>query len=535
MRRTSKSKFADSVDDVAVGEQFKLTFDSVYRAFVSMERVDVFERLMRSEFRTKSSKLPTEQAKAKLIQLKQRPKTIPPTLNNPIEDPFQLLSFDVKTPVQEMVVKHSNWMPYYGNYAYCCSCGAGKTLAGIYLLYKFQCKSLIISSKNAVNDQWFSLIFNLYPQLIIKTKDGWFSDNHKLTAREKRSLKEHNISPDIFVFSPQYLAKKVDKYKLKANLIIYDEVHSLLSDEFIKVLLLPLYKVINNEIPELPLMLALSATYPSESTVEGKASIDRLNKLFGSVFKMNSDITRIPVHVWDYRDHYTKLDKKTGEMLTGEEALGTFDSKYIPLDDYQAIEYFCDKIAMNNDRTKIEITSRYKGLVMTYRIDSSVYAALLVHRVFNCNIVLMRSADDCCYLLEKDVNLDYEFDDEITLKKFEQDKVAQKIPDYRIVVDRCEIIVGTLQRLKEGFSVQNITWGICTKFVYSTISRIQLLGRIRRNSKDEELNNHYRIFYVVSGTIPNTIGIPNYKGKHKITYNLSNENTLFRIENYIRI
>ena len=412
MRRSSKSKFASSVkssdsnESLTVGEQFKITFDSVYRSFVSdPNRIDVFEGFMRSEFRTKASKLEPDKSKAKLIQLKQRPKTIPQSLNSPFEDPFVVLGFDTKTPIQEKVIQHSNWMPYYGNYAYCCSCGAGKTVAGLYLIHKFQCKTLIISSRNAVNDQWFNLLFSLYPELIIETKDGWFSNQHKLTAKEKRDLKEDDITPDIFVFSPQYLAKYIDTYDLQANLIIYDEVHALLSDEFIKVLLLPLYKVINGEIPELPLMVALSATYPTEATVEGKASISRLNKLFGSVFKMKSEITRIPVHVWDYRDHYSKVQKGTGEILTGEEALGKFDGRYIPLDDYQAIEYFCNKI-ITVEPNKVSICPEYKGLVVAYSINSSVYMALFVHKFFNCNVLLMRSADESVYLLEKDVNLD---------------------------------------------------------------------------------------------------------------------------------
>ena len=540
----SRSKFAtikSGDNEIKATEQFKITFDSVYKSFVSKhDRVDVFEGLMRSEFRTKASKLPPEQAKTKLIQLKQRPKTIPQTLNSPFADPFELLGFDTKTPVQEKVIQHANWMPYYGNYAYSCSCGAGKTVAGLYLIHKFQCKTLIISSRNAVNDQWFNLLFTLYPELIIETKEGWFNKQHKLTSKEKRELSEDDITPDIYVFSPQYLAKYIDTYNLQANLIIYDEVHALLSDEFIKVLLLPLYKVINDEIPELPLMVALSATYPTESTNEGKASINRLNKLFGSVFKMKSEITKIPVHVWDYRDHYSKVNKKTNEVITGEEALGKFDGRYVPLDDYQSIEYFCNKIS-TIEPNKITICPEYKGLVVAYNINSSVYMALYVHKYFNCNVLLMRAADELVYLLEKDVNLDYEFDDEITLKKFNDDNVAKKLTDYRMkvggvpAVDTCSIIVGTLQRLKEGFSVQNITWGICSKFVYSTISRIQLLGRIRRNSNNPELNNHYRLFYVVSGTIPSTIGIPNWKGPNKITYDLASEENLFKLENYIRI
>ena len=326
----------------------------------------------------------------------------------------------------------------------------------------------------------------------------------------------------------------VDKYHLVAQLIIYDEVHSLLSSEFIKVLLLPLYKVISGEMNELPLMVALSATYPSEATNEGKESIKRLNKLFGSVFRIKSEVVRIPVNVWDYRDHYTKVDKKTGEVLKGADALGNFDSKYNPLDDYEAIEYFSRKII---EEGAVRICKEFKGLVMTERIETSFYAALYLRKVFRCNVVLIRAADEPSFYFSANDGTDFEFDNttDLSIKIFLENNLCRRISDYKEVVDNCEIIVGTYQRLKEGFSVQNVVWGICTKFVYSTIARIQILGRIRRNSNNEVLNNHPRLFYVVSGSIPTTIGIPNFRGKHHITYDIKGEAELFRLENYNRV
>lgn len=533
---SSKSKFAKSGNECSDEEfnSLKITFDSVYKRFVSdSSRVDVFDEMNRSEYRTKCSKLPPEQMKLKMKALKDKPKEIATNnLTVPIDNPFELLGFENKTPIQDKVIQQSNWMKYYGNYAYCCSCGAGKTLAGIYLIHRFQCRTLIISSRNAVNDQWFSLLVNLYPDIIIQTKNGWYYKQKKLTKREITALSEKGYEPDIMVFSPQYLTKYVNEYKLTASLIIYDEVHSLLSNEFIKVLLLPLYKVIDGSIPELPYLVALSATYPTESTIQGKESIKRLNKLFGSVFKMNSEVRNIPVKVWDYRDHYTRTIKRTGEVLTGKDALGTFDSSYMPLSDCETVDYYCKKI---QDEGTIRICPEYKGIIMTYSIDSSIYAALKAHQMFNCSVVIIRTAEESCFFLEKDKWLDFEFDDTVKLDVFTKGLVGEKVDNYKDVVDQCSIITGTIQRLKEGFSVQNIVWGICTKFVFSTIARIQILGRIRRNSKDEQLNNHERIFYVCSGSIPTTLGIPNYKGKHKVTYDISGENDLFRVENYIRI
>ena len=220
---------------------------------------------------------------------------------------------------------------------------------------------------------------------------------------------------------------------------------------------------------------------------------------------------------------------KCGQTLKGEQARGSFDHKYEPLDDFESVKYFCEKI---KNEGKIDICPEYKGIIMTYTINSSVYAALYAHKFWNCNVVLVRAADESCLLLEKDKDLDFTFHTGVTMSSLQN---IGTWCDYKDVVDRCCIIAGTVQRLKEGFSVQNITWGICTKFVYNTIPRVQILGRIRRNSNDEALNNHERIFYVCSAQVPTTIGIPFYRGKHRITYDFATEKLIFEEENYVRI
>lgn len=510
-------------------EYCTVTFDEVYKEFIITQMknkehiTDVINGKTRSEYRTfhiNRLKSNREEAIKHLNVLKQNPKLVPQNnISTPIADPFEILGFTDKTDVQLKVEKHSEWMKYYGNYAYSCSCGAGKTLAGIYVMYKLQCKTLIISSRNAVNDQWLRLIETLYPNLIIRTKKGTFKNGKRVPKV---------LQPDVCIFSPQYLKNKLD-YDFDASLIIYDEVHSLLSKEFIKVLLFPLLKVNSGKWNELPYMVALSATYPSNSTQVGKEANTRINKLFGSVFKFPSIVTRIPVKVWDYRDHYEAFDK-SGNVVKGEQARGSFDNKYEPLDDFETIKYFCDKI---REEGRIKICPEYKGIIMTYTINSSLYAALYAHRFWNCDVVLVRAADESCLLLEKDKNMDFEFNTGVTLSCLRNNVGVWC--DYKDVVDRCSVIAGTVQRLKEGFSVQNITWGICTKFVYNTIPRVQILGRIRRNSNDEELNNHERIFYVCSAQVPTTIGIPHYRGKHRILYDFATERMIFKEENYVRI
>ena len=310
-------------------------------------------------------------------------------------------------------------------------------------------------------------------------------------------------------------------------MIIYDEVHSLLSPEFIKVLLLPLCKVIDGVKSELPYMIALSATYPSIATKEGVFALKRLNLIFGDVYKIPSAITAKPVYVWDYRNHYERCDKE-GKLVKYPDSLGSFDSNYLPLEEPEAIEYFADKIIREN---KISICSEYKGIIMTHQINSSVFAALYLHERFNCDTIIIRAANEKSILLRKDKDRQ-EYDSYVTLDTL---TVGERINDYKTVIDNCCIIVGTDTRLKEGFSVENITWGICTKFLYSTIQRIQILGRVRRTSKNENLNKQDRIMYVVSGQVPSSIGIPNWKGKHKILYDFEEETELFKLENYIYI
>ena len=507
-----------------------LTFDKVYKAFVKdEENLDVFEHMSRSEYRCKYSNMIKENkdlALAKLSALKAKPKSVEENnLSVPIEDPFTLLGYDEKTDIQQKIEKHTDWMKFYGNYAYSCSCGAGKTVAGIYVMYKKQCKTLIISSRNAVNDQWMVLIQQLYPELVIETREGKFRRGAKASKR---------LDSDVYIFSPQYLKNKLD-LDINPSLIIYDEVHSLLSKQFIKVLLFPMNNVINKRWKELPYMIALSATYPSNSTWRGKEANNRINKIFGSVFKSPSNITSIPVKFWDYRDHYEYIRNDDGVKLVGDEARGSFDSRYRALDDYEGVRYFCEKVVEGVEEiAPIQICPEYKGLIMTYSIDSSVYAALYAHKLWNCNVVLVRAADEACLLFEKDKKLDFEFNEDITLEDVIREGVGVRC-DYVDVVDECCVVVGTLHRLKEGFSIQNITWGICTKFVYNTIPRVQILGRIRRNSDNEALNKHERAFYVCSGGVPNTLGIPNYKGKHRITYDFKSETQIFRAENYVRV
>lgn len=420
--------------------------------------------------------------------------------------------------------------PRRGSVAVNASCGSGKTFAGIYCIYKFQCKTLIISTRNAVIDQWVRTIEQMYPGI-------------KIWSSEKKGRKSKIPLPDydIWITTPQYLNAKgriVDKeFNLKPSLIIYDEIHTMLSEtskkgehdkEFLNVLKFPFIRCLNKDWDELPYMLGLSATYPKNNKL--------IERIFGIPKHINCSITKIGIEVWDTRDYIQKR--------------GKCDMNYSPYSQQEALVYFLMHIPFMRDGTRIkvqpktltskippmefdpiEITSKFKGLVVTKNINESVWAALFVHKILHANVLLIRTNDVASYYFSMEkpvmdrVSQDVTYDD---LSKFEWGTPCK----YTEYIEEAEVIVSTTSRLKEGFSVRNLTWGICCQFMYSVPSRVQLLGRIRRSSEDEELNKRRRIFYVNSGVVPSDL----YIGKRKRsnpepTYDWEFERELFEREN----
>lgn len=513
----SKKESSQGVDgDSDFTEQCMKTFDQTIKEFINVKpNIDVINGKLRPELRSTLNKTNNNIQIQKLKKmLMTNVKQIP--INNlslPIEDPYEILGFKTKTAIQETAFRHTSSLEFAGNYAYSGSCGSGKTLAGISFMFNKQCKTLIISSRNSVNDQWKVLLEKIYPDLVIETRVGLFIGGVKVKPSDR-----YKYDTDIYIYSPQCLLNQMDK-EMYPSLIIYDEVHSLMSEKFIQVLLMPYRRVINKTWKELPYMIAFSATYPESNSVKDKNAFDRLSKIFGDIYYESTSITKTPVHIWDYRDNY--YDR------------GNLDSRYIPLDDYDCVDYFYNRIKTEGT---IDVNTKFKGLVMTYTINSSVYAALMAHRVWRCGVVLIRSIDQKSLYFPADKTYDWIPDKTVSYDTIKNTFGIQC--DYQDVIDDCSIVVGTFHRLKEGFSVQRLTWGICTKFVYSIASRIQLLGRIRRNSNDEELNNHYRIFYVCSVKVPTNLLSPyrmKVKAKPKILYDFDTEQILFDEENYIRL
>lgn len=510
----------DTSTDTEYTAAAELVFRNVYIDFLKTRGKDT----LMVNINGKSRRMLRADARSTIIATKQDEpiqfiKSNPKVINNDLRelrDPYDILGYTKKSSVQELVEKHISQYPLTGSFAYSCSCGAGKTVAGIRIMQSLKVKTMIISSRNAVNDQWKATLEKLYPELIIETIEGKFVGGMKL-----RNFKDLDMpDTDVWIYSPQYLGPKVNTLNILPSLIIYDEVHSLLSEKFIRVLLYSLTKVMSGQTPELPVMIALSATFPNVGTKAYKS----IEKIFGKPFRTPSEITSIPVRVWDYYDH-TKRPH------------GFLDRNYHGLDNIEAIDYFLNKVDAN-DINDIHIDPRsteYKGIIMSYSIDSSAYAALAVHQRWNINVLLIRAVNEPSLFIPKDKYLTYAYDYAVSFADLLKDNIGETVENIHEKIPLTSIIVGTVHRLREGFSVQNITWGICTKFVWNQISRVQILGRIRRNSDDPALNSHPRIMFCNCGAQPSNLKVPHAKKPLKFLYDMDAEKEVFEYEGYHRI
>ncbi len=453
------------------------------------------------------------------------------TITKHISNPFDKGGLKKLTQVQKSIrnMCKNDYIRKHGSLAIEASCGSGKTLAALYLLYFFKCKTLIISTRNAVLDQWARTISQLYPDLIVQTNEK----------------KIFNDEADIWILTPQYLNNKnriesQAELNIHPGLIIYDEIHTMINEtpgthdlEFLNVLKYPFLRCINKEWPELPYMLALSATYPEKSRV--------IDRIFGCVYETRdtSDmaITRIPINICDMRD------------FVPIEARHKCDQKYEPVGEIGAIEFYMKNIQFKRDGVNvnhvessdpkfvprfksIEISRRNQGIVMLSKIDLSVWAALYIHKLLKCDVLLVRTSDEDSFYLPKDEFTDIEVKKSISMDEFKKMSVGYKTRDYRSYLDRTEVIVSTISRMKEGFSNEVITWGIVSQFPYSQATRVQIAGRIRRSSNDTELNKRDRFLYVSSSKVPSTqFTGGKYNPYPEVTYSWKFENELFEKEN----
>ena len=440
------------------------------------------------------------------------------------KSPFDILKLKPNR-VQEELLKVN--FEKAGSYLFNISCGGGKTLVGIEWIHRLKFKTLIISARSAVNDQWLSTLRRVYPSLNVSTRTD------KIKKLMKANILE--VIPDVYIVTPQYLAKIVKDFKnpiaqkelsnFKFDMIIYDEIHSLLSKTYSYVLALPYILKMIGLIKRIPVLLGLTASLPSSKSTKYQL----LYMIFGNPISLTSEVTKIPIDFIDFRDTVSEEERKW------------LDSNYKPLTSCQAIKKAVDYMIEHNIKPSID----YKLIIMTPKINDSVYAACYASSQFDLPVVLVRTENECDYYFEPelipDEYLAYEelspedqspftLEAAVDLEFMEQCK-------YRDILNKVGIIVSTTSRLKEGFNCENICFGICTEFIYSDTSRIQILGRIRRSSTNEKLNAHTRLFIVNSGRMKSTLTIPKYLRRGippHCTYDFDRENELFYEENYNR-
>lgn len=400
-----------------------------------------------------------------------------------------------------------------GNGLFELPCGSGKTLAGISVIQKLKLKTMIVAKSTDVNSQWKTDLTDLYPRLQVNDK------NEDILTRNDL---------DIYIVTPQYLRLHIKEQeflsKLKFGLVIYDEIHTLVSEEFQKSFGVFFKLVTEGYLANLPIFLGLSATINENNKL--------LNTIFGPPEVLTTSIIEKKVNYLDFRDMYTSQQR------------GVNDINYKPLNceqcltgAYKIIEYFASKRI-------VELPHKYNKLVvLTDRIEETFYAAAKTCIYFKSDVLIVREKGKNLYLKYSNIPLELYENDTLSLDErldYEDEirKVAIKcsIEDY---LTECSIIVSTMSRLSQGFNCEYITLGICTQFYWSLPTRIQLLGRIRRNSTDKTLNERKRIFIVNSYRIPTNYN-PNSKfycirRNAKVTYNLSVEKNKFNYLGYNRL
>lgn len=427
-----------------------------------------------------------------------------------IKSPYSISS---KTPNNAQNYIYDYDYQIVGNGLFELPCGSGKTLAGISVIQKLKLKTMIVAKSTDVNSQWKTDLLELYPRLEINDK------NEDILTRNDL---------DIYIVTPQYLRLHIKDpnflSKLKFGLIVYDEIHTLVSEEFQKSFGVFFKLVLSGYISNLPIFLGLSAT------------IDESNKLLETIFGppevLATSIIEKKVNYLDFRDMYTSQQRGINDIN-----YKPFDCKECLVNAYKLIEYFVSKRI-------IELPHKYNKLVvLTDRIEETFYAAAKTCIYFKSDVLIVREKGKNLYLKYSNIPLELYENDTLDINErldYEDEirKVAIKcsIEDY---LSECSIIVSTMSRLSQGFNCEYITLGICTQFYWSLPTRIQLLGRIRRNSSDRTLYERKRIFIVNSYRIPTNYN-PNSKvycirRNAKVTYNLTTEKSKFTYLGYNRL
>ena len=387
-------------------------------------------------------------------------------------------------------------------------CAAGKTLMGLQIIHYLSLKTLIISCRTSIKEQWLKEINEIWPELNILIQSSGKSSNKYI--KDKKNYQ-------IYIISPQYLINKLESNELSkdsfikdiinnVNLIIFDEIHSMCGDKFSKCF--NIYKLFNHYI----YMCGLSATYPKNDSQDGLL----LSSIFGNPIILKSDaIVARSVYVYDFRDKA----KNKGEL----------DEYWYGLTYRQVIKKVCEGI---NDLPRLEsFDKNHKFLCVCEEVKESIECAKIIIKYFidkklNRKIVIIRESTKGCFILSSN-NFHKDINEEWIIKNCEKIDISN--------IDKSDAIgvFGCNARLKEGINIKTLIFGISTTFHYSIAFRIQILGRIRRTNEDIR-----RYFVVNSGKAPNNTKYWNgklIKRATEITYSFEYEEEQFKKNGIYRI
>ena len=408
-------------------------------------------------------------------------------------------------------------------------CAAGKTLMGLQIIHYLGLKTLIISCRTSIKEQWEKEIKRIWPNVKVNVQSSE-------TKKNKTERIDKTNDFDIFIVSPQWLSLRLDSFSknendsfkneneksLKrnekdllriiienVNLIIFDEIHSMCGDSFSKSL--NIFRLFNHYI----YMCGLSATFPKLDTDDGKL----LYSIFGSPIQLSSKaIVSRNVYVYDFRDKC--------------ETRGHLDQYWNGLSVRQVIKRVCEGI---EGIPKLETFDKnHKFLCVCEEVQESFKCANMILHYFeslglNRKIVIVRESTKGSFIvpIEFIKNHPKEFNENDITKECEMISISE--------IDNSDTVgvFGCNARLREGINIKTLIFGISTNFNYSIAFRIQILGRIRRTDEDIK-----RFFIVNSGKDPNDSKYWNrqlIKKPTKITYSFDYENQQFERNGIYRI
>ena len=384
---------------------------------------------------------------------------------NDVKSPFEIKEL-IPNDAQLEIINHDYLR--HGSGIFEAEPGCGKTLAAVGVIHKYKIKTLIVSTRINIKEQWYLEINTTYPELRIC---------NDTTLRDS----------DIYILTPQFILKNLDnslfkKYLSGVGLIICDEIHSMFSSEFGKMLSLPFELVLREITQALPIFLGLTGTFHIEPN-------NKIKEIFDKIYYPVNKLKRIRTKFIPYIDLYNRHPNR-----------GKNDINYKKKSIKDMLK-ISNEILIDNNYVP---SNKYKLLIVVNTKDDAVEAAIRASVMYQKDSIIVRAG------LRNDYYIDYDTipaqykDDNINNNYTEdifKDKWMTKCDFYQ-EQDNCAIVVGTIDKISEGFNCPNCVMGICTLFEYSVVRRIQILSRISRNSNDEELNNHQRLFIVQSGKIP---------------------------------